>query len=260
MTTAFRPLGTIGTPLPDKGGTNVDISLDQQFFVSLLQIIWIDILLSGDNAVVIALACRALPAGQRKWGIICGAGAAIALRVLFATFIAYLLGVPYLKIIGSLLLFWIAVKLMLPEEGGHGETVKSGNSLMSAVRTIVIADAVMSLDNVIAIAAASHGRVELLVLGLLISIPLIVYGSTLVLKALERFPLLITAGGALLGWIAGDVLVTDPVLVGWIEREAHYLHDWYIAPIAGALFVVVVGLSLARAIEARRRQKLDLVS
>jgi YjbE family integral membrane protein len=238
----------------------VDVTLDQQFFVSLLQIIWIDILLSGDNAVVIALACRSLPDRQRKWGIICGAGAAIALRVLFATFVVFLLGVPYLKIIGSLLLFWIAVKLMLPEEGGHGETVKSGNSLMSAIRTIVIADAVMSLDNVIAIAAASHGRVELLVLGLLISIPLIVYGSTLVLKALERFPLLITAGGALLGWIAGDVLVTDPVLVGWVEREVRYLHDWHIAPIAGALFVVVVGLSLARAIEARRRQKLDLVS
>ena len=238
----------------------MDITLDHQFFVSLLQIIWIDILLSGDNAVVIALACRSLPDRQRKWGIICGAGAAIALRVLFATFIAYLLGVPYLKIIGSLLLFWIAVKLMLPEEGGHGATVKSGNSLWSAVRTIVIADAVMSLDNVIAIAAASHGRVELLILGLLISIPLIVYGSALVLKALQRFPVLITAGGALLGWIAGEVLVTDPVLVGWVERTAPYLHDWYIAPIAGALFVLVLGLSLARTIEARRRQKLDLVS
>jgi YjbE family integral membrane protein len=236
------------------------VLLDQQFFVSLLQIIWIDILLSGDNAVVIALACRSLPDRQRKWGIICGAGAAIALRVLFATFVVFLLSVPYLKIVGSLLLFWIAVKLVLPEEGGSGKDVKCGNSLMSAVRTIVIADAVMSLDNVIAIAAASHGRVELLVLGLLISIPLIVYGSTLVLKALQRFPVLITAGGALLGWIAGDVLVTDPVLIGWIEREAHYLHDWYIAPVAGALFVVVVGLSLARVIESRRRQKLDLVS
>jgi YjbE family integral membrane protein len=251
----------IGVQRPRQGRRNgLDLTLDQQFFVSLLQIIWIDILLSGDNAVVIALACRSLPDRQRKWGIICGAGAAIILRILFAVFVVFLLSVPYLKIVGSLLLFWIAVKLVLPEEGGNGETVKGGNSLFSAVRTIVIADAVMSLDNVIAIAAASHGRVELLVLGLLISIPLIVYGSTLVLKALERFRSLITAGGALLGWIAADVLVTDPVLVGWIEREARYLHDWYIAPIAGALFVVVVGLSLARAIETRRRQKLDLVS
>ena len=238
----------------------MDFTLDQQFFVSLLQIIWIDILLSGDNAVVIALACRSLPDRQRKWGIILGAGAAILLRIIFAIFVVYLLQVPYLKIVGGVLLFWIAVKLVLPEEGGDGETVSGGSSLFSAIRTIVIADAVMSLDNVIAIAAASHGRVELLILGLLISIPLIVYGSTLVLKALERFPLLITAGGALLGWIAGEVIVTDPVLVNWVSREAHYLHDWHIAAIAGAVFVVVTGLSLRRVIEARRRQKLDLVS
>lgn len=238
----------------------MEITLDQQFFVSLLQIIWIDILLSGDNAVVIALACRSLPDRQRKWGIILGAGAAILLRVIFAIFVVYLLQVPYLKIVGGILLFWIAVKLVLPEEGADGESVSGGSSLFSAIRTIVIADAVMSLDNVIAIAAASHGRVELLILGLLISIPLIVYGSTLVLKALERFPLLITAGGALLGWIAGEVVVTDPVLVDWVSREAHYLHDWRIAAIAGAVFVVVTGLSLRRVIEARRRQKLDLVS
>jgi len=238
----------------------VEITFDQQFFVSLLQIIWIDILLSGDNAVVIALACRSLPDRQRKWGIICGAGAAIVLRIIFAIFVVFLLSIPYLKIVGSILLLWVAVKLVLPEDGGHGETVKGGSSLFSAIRTIVIADAVMSLDNVIAIAAASHGRVELLILGLLISIPLIVYGSTLVLKALERFPLLITAGGALLGWIAGDVLITDPVLVDWVEQQAPYLHDWYVAPIVGALFVVIFGLGLARIIEARRRQKLDLIS
>ena len=238
----------------------MDITFDQQFFVSLLQIIWIDILLSGDNAVVIALACRSLPDNQRKWGIILGAGAAILLRVIFAIFIVYLLQVPYLKLIGGVLLFWIAVKLMLPEEGGEGGHVSGGGSLFSAIRTIVIADAVMSLDNVIAIAAASHGRVELLILGLLISIPLIVYGSTMVLKALERFPLLITAGGALLGWIAGEVMVTDPVIVDWVAREAHYLHDWRLAAIGGAVFVVVTGIVLRRVIEARRRQKLDLVS
>jgi len=238
----------------------VDITFDQQFFVSLLQIIWIDILLSGDNAVVIALACRSLPDNQRKWGIILGAGAAILLRVIFAIFVVYLLQVPYLKIVGGVLLFWIAVKLVLPEEGGEGGHVSGGGNLFAAIRTIVIADAVMSLDNVIAIAAASHGRVELLILGLLISIPLIVYGSTLVLKALERFPLLITAGGALLGWIAGEVIVTDPVIVDWVAREAHYLHDWRLAAIGGAIFVVVTGLCLRRVIEARRRQKLDLVS
>ncbi|HEY9536626.1 MAG TPA: TerC family protein [Kiloniellaceae bacterium] len=238
----------------------MDITIDQQFFISLLQIIWIDILLSGDNAVVIALACRSLPPNQKKWGIICGAGAAIVLRIIFAIFIVFLLTVPYLKIVGGILLFWVAVKLVLPEEGGEGEGISGGSSLWSAIRTIVIADAVMSLDNVIAIAAASHGRIELLILGLLISIPLIVYGSTLVLKALDRFPLLITAGGALLGWIAGEVIVTDPVVVDWVDREAHYLHDWYVASIAGAVFVVVVGVCLRRVIESRRRQKLDLVS
>src|SRR3546814_4948693 len=148
--------------------------IDQQFFISLLQIIWIDILLSGDNAVVIALACRSLPPNQKKWGIICGAGAAIVLRIIFAIFIVFLLTVPYLKIVGGILLFWVAVKLVLPEEGGEGEGISGGSSLWSAIRTIVIADAVMSLDNVIAIAAASHGRIELLILGLLISIPLIV--------------------------------------------------------------------------------------
>src|SRR3546814_456606 len=205
--------------------------IDQQFFISLLQIIWIDILLSGDNAVVIALACRSLPPNQKKWGIICGAGAAIVLRIIFAIFIVFLLTVPYLKIVGGILLFWVAVKLVLPEEGGEGEGISGGSSLWSAIRTIVIADAVMSLDNVIAIAAASHGRIELLILGLLISIPLIVYGSTLVLKALDRFPLLITAGGALLGWIAGEVIVTDPVVVDWVDRAAHYLPDWYVASI-----------------------------
>jgi YjbE family integral membrane protein len=234
--------------------------IDQQFFISLLQIIWIDILLSGDNAVVIALACRSLPPNQRKWGIIFGAGAAIGLRVIFAVFVAYLLEVPYLKIIGSLLLFWIAVKLILPEEGESHTEVGGGTTLFAAIRTIVIADAVMSLDNVIAIAAASHGRVELLILGLLISIPLIVYGSTLVLKALERFPLLIVAGGALLGWIAGELLVTDPVLIDWMHREAPWLHDWWVARIAGAIFVVVLGLTLARVSRSRRRRKLDLVS
>lgn len=238
----------------------MDITIDQQFFISLLQIIWIDILLSGDNAVVIALACRSLPANQKKWGIICGAGAAILLRIIFAIFVVFLLTVPYLKIIGGVLLFWIAIKLVLPEEGSEGDSVGGGSSLFAAIRTIVIADAVMSLDNVIAIAAASHGRIELLVLGLLISIPLIVYGSTLVLKALDRFPLLITAGGALLGWIAGEVIVTDPVIVEWVAREAHYLHDWYVASIVGAVFVVGVGLGLRRVIEARRRQKLDIVS
>src|SRR3990170_8316294 len=146
---------------------------DSQFWVALLQIIWIDILLSGDNAVVIALACRSLPPRQRRWGIALGAGGAIALRVLIATFIVYVLEVPALKIVGGVLLFWIAVKLLLPESGGAARSVGGGGGLFAAMRTVMIADAVMSLDNVIGIAAAADGNPVLIVLGLLISIPFI---------------------------------------------------------------------------------------
>jgi len=224
---------------------------DSQFWIALLQIIWIDILLSGDNALVIALACRSLPERQKRLGIVLGAGAAIGLRVIFAIFIVYLMAVPFLKIVGALLLFWIAIKLMTPESASGDAHVSGGTTLFSAVRTIVIADVVMSLDNVIAIAAASHGNVILLVLGLLISIPLILFGSTLILKAIERFPLLVTAGAALLGYIAGEVLVTDPALAPWVEAEAPWLH--MVAPIIGAIGVVAAG-----SIAARRRKSSDL--
>lgn len=229
------------------------MELDAQFWVSLLQIIWIDILLSGDNAVVIALAVRSLPEHQKRWGIILGAGAAIGLRVVFAVFIVYLLEIPYLKVVGAVLLLWIAVKLMLPQDEHH-DNVEGGANLYAAIRTIVIADAVMSLDNVIAIAAAAHGSVVLLILGLLISIPLIVFGSTLVLRALDRFPLLVYFGAALLGYIAGELIVTDPATVAFVEHEAPYLH--YVAPVAGAVLVVVVGYFLAR---ARKPGKTDPV-
>lgn len=234
--------------------------MGHQFLIALLSIIWINIMLSGDNAVAIALACRPLPPAQRRWGISLGSLGAIVLRIIFATCVVYLLKIPYLKIIGGSLLLWIAIKLIIPEaDVEHGDG-KSSTTLFAAIRTVVIADAVMSLDNVIAIAAAARDSLLLLVIGLVISMPLIIFGSALVLKVLERFPLLVLAGGALLGWIAGEVVVTDPVLVDWVEREAHYLHDWYIARIAGAVLVVVVGLAVARVVEARRRQKLDPVS
>ena len=236
----------------------MSVTLDQHFFLALIEIIWINILLSGDNAVAIALACRPLPPKQRRWGIMLGSLGAITLRIIFSVFVVYLLEVPYLKVTGSILLLWIAIKLILPEEQAEEGESKATGTLLSAVRTVIIADAVMSLDNVIAIAAAAEGSMILLIVGLVISMPLIVYGSTLVLKALERFPLLITAGGALLGWIAGEVLITDPVLVSTVEHDAPYLHDLYIAPLVGALFVVIVGLWLARMIETRRRQKLDV--
>jgi YjbE family integral membrane protein len=231
---------------------------DHAFWVPLLQIIWINILLSGDNAVVIALACRSLPERQRRWGIILGTLPAIVLRIIFAIFIAYLLGVSYLKLVGGLLLFWIAVKIILPEErDSHGADEGSAVNLWAAVRTIVIADAVMSLDNVIAIAAAAKGSTTLLVIGLAISMPLVILGSALILKILNRLPILIWAGGALLGYIAGEVMVTDPAVESRIH-SAEWLH--LTAPMAGAALVVLLAMAITRMKARREREKLDLIS
>lgn len=187
-----------------------------QFWVSLLQIIWIDLLLSGDNAVVIALACRQLPEKQRKVGIWLGASAAIGLRIIFALVVTYLLLVPYLKIVGGLLLFWIAVKLAVGEEEAHAD-IDGGTSLWQAVRTIAIADAVMSLDNVIAIAAASRGHPELFIFGLLLSIPLIIMGAQFLTTIIQRFPILIWFGAGLLGWIAAEMILGDIAVLRWLE-------------------------------------------
>ncbi|MEP9348876.1 TerC family protein [Xanthobacter sp. KR7-225] len=228
------------------------------FWVSLLQIIWIDLLLSGDNAVVIALACRSLPEKQRKWGILLGAGAAVGLRILFALAVSYLLGIPFLKVVGGLLLLWIAVKLITDNEG-EAHDVAASDSLWKAVRTIAIADAVMSLDNVVAIAAASRGHPELFIFGLLLTIPLIIFGSQLVLALLTRFPLLIWAGAALLGWIAGEMLVGDVMSLQYLQ---HFDPAWvkpdaeaptglkpaalphYVASIVGAAVVLALGYVL----------------
>ena len=190
--------------------------MSSQFWLSVLQIVWIDLLLSGDNAVVIALACRSLPEKQRKIGIWLGAGAAIFLRIVFALIVSYLMGLPFLKVLGGLLLFWIAIKLVVGEEEAH-DGIESSDSLWRAVKTIAIADAVMSLDNVIAIAAASRGHPELFVFGLLLSIPLIIYGSQIIMDLLTRFPLLIWLGAALLGWIAGEMIVSDVAVLGWFK-------------------------------------------
>jgi YjbE family integral membrane protein len=231
---------------------------DHAFWVALLQIIWINILLSGDNAVVIALACRSLPERQRRWGIILGTLPAVVLRIVFAIFIAYLLHVPYLKLIGGLLLFWIAVKMILPEEhDAHGGDAESTANLWAAVRTIVIADAVMSLDNVIAIAAAAKGSVLLLVIGLAISMPLVIFGSALILKILNRMPILIWAGGALLGYIAGEVMVTDPA----VEDRLHGFEWLHLgAPLAGAVLTVLLAMTITRVKARRERENLDLIS
>jgi YjbE family integral membrane protein len=186
------------------------------FWTSLLQIIWIDLLLSGDNAIVIAMAVRSLPERQRKIGILLGAGAAVGLRIFFAVIVSYLLNIPFLKVVGALLLFWIAIKLAKGEEEAHGD-IEASDNLWKAVRTIAIADAVMSLDNVLAIAAAARGHFELFIFGLLLTIPLIVYGARLLSDVLERFPILVWLGAALLGWIAGEMLLTDIAVLQWLQ-------------------------------------------
>jgi YjbE family integral membrane protein len=181
------------------------------FWVAVGKIIWINVLLSGDNALVIALACRGLDPKQRLWGMIFGAGAAVVLRIIFTGIVATLMNLPYLKLVGGLALLVIAAKLLVPEEKDEGG-VESASHLWAAIQIVVIADIVMSLDNVIAVAAAANGSVPLLILGLAISIPLIVAGAALIMALLTRLPILVWAGAALLGWIAGDVIATDPAI------------------------------------------------
>ncbi len=216
------------------------------FWMGLLQIIGIDIVLSGDNALVIALACRSLPPTQRKWGIILGTGAAIGLRIAFAVAIVYLLEVPFLKLVGSLLLVWISIKLVIPETPveHHLADGPAPTSLWSAVRIVVVADAVMSLDNVLAVAAAAKGSVVLLVLGIGISIPLIVAGSAMMLWLMDRLPLLVVAGSGLLGWIAGQLAVHDPIAGVWMAETLPLVHASLPYVLCGG--VMILGLYLRR--------------
>jgi YjbE family integral membrane protein len=209
--------------------------LTSQFWLGLGAIIWVNIILSGDNAVVIALAARSLPARQQKQAIFWGAAAAVVLRIVLTIVAVELLRLPWLKLIGGALLFWIAVKLLVPEEGDDGD-VASSSHLMQAIKTILIADLVMSLDNVIAVAAVAKGSVVLLVLGLLISIPLVVYGATLLMKVMERYPVIITVGAALIGYVAGEMLVTDPIVIGWFQSNAHWMIDFEVFSVFGRKF------------------------
>jgi len=215
-----------------------------EFWVAVGQIILIDILLGGDNAVVIALASRRLPEAQRKQAIFWGVFGAVALRVALIYFALQLLRIPFLKLGGGLLLLWIGIHLLMPQKEGGGHDISASTNLLGAVRTIIVADAVMSLDNVIAIAAAAKDHVGLVVFGLVVSVPIIVWGSRIVLKLMDRFPLIIVGGAALLGWIAGEMIAHDVALA---DRVAALLPGpWvYAAPVAGALFVVVVGKLLA---------------
>jgi YjbE family integral membrane protein len=213
------------------------------FWVAVGQIILIDILLGGDNAVVIALACRSLPPEQRRKGIIWGTAGAIILRVILIAFALALLAVPYLKLVGAILLIWIGVKLLVPEDEDEHSNIQASDKLWGAVKTVIVADLVMSVDNVIAIAGAAQGAGEsaqlpLVIFGLLVSIPIIVWGSQLVLKLMDRFPIIITLGGMLLGWIAGTMAHTDPAVVAYLPQEKVWNYGF---GIAGALLVLALG-------------------
>jgi len=223
------------------------------FWIAVGQIIWINILLSGDNAVVIALACRSLPPKQRFWGILLGAGAAVVLRIFFTVIIAQIMTIPFLKLVGGVLLLWIAVKLIVPNDEHGEDSVKAGDTLLRAVWLVTVADIVMSLDNVIAIAAAAEtaaARVDLahalsikttlIVFGLATSVPLIIAGSALLMALLNRFPILVWAGAGLLGWVAGEIMIKDNAVIGWLgEAIVERWHLW--AAAAGAALVIALG-------------------
>src|SRR5947208_6838102 len=259
---------------PRSGDQNKGLAVDfiwqdithAPFWIGVLQIIFVNIILSGDNAVVIAMACLTLPPKQRLWGMILGAGVAVLLRVIFTLLIAQAMEYQYLKLIGGALLFYVAVKLVTEDADGEGEGVEAAHTLWRAVRIVAIADIVMSLDNVIAIAAAAETaaalvdlahastvKATLIVFGLATSVPLIVAGSAILMALLERYRVLVWGGGALLGWIAGDVMVTDPALANWFsEAVLHQLHIWG-GPVGG---LIVMGLGYA-IVGRHRRLHLD---
>lgn len=219
---------------------------DPQFWVAVLQIIAIDIALGADNAVVIALACRRLPERQRNFGIFWGITGAIGIRVLLVFFALHLLTLPFLKITGAVLLLWIGIKLLLPEPADEGgPVIDSSTTLSGAIKTIIVADTVMSLDNVMGIAGAARDSIELVIFGLIFSVPIIVWGSKLVMRLMERFPIVIVIGAGLLGWVAGDMLTTDTVVREWIDLHAAFLH--WLAPVFFVVLVIAVGKWLAAA-------------
>ncbi|MFO0872351.1 MAG: TerC family protein [Phycisphaerales bacterium] len=218
------------------------------FWVALAQIIGVNIVLSGDNAVVIALAARSLPPAQQKQAVMWGSGAAVVMRIVLTIVAVELLRISGLKLIGAALLLWIAVQLLIPEseEDGHG---KAASNMAAAIRTILLADLAMSLDNVLAVAAVAKGSLTLLIVGLAISIPLVVFASTFLLKVMDRYPVIVTAGAGLLGYVAGEMAVSDGLVQPWVDANAHWLH--YAVPAAGIVIVIAVGKALA----ARAREE-----
>jgi YjbE family integral membrane protein len=221
---------------------------DPVFWTALLKIIGVNIVLSGDNAVVIALAARSLPQKQQKLAIFWGSAAAIIMRIILTIFAVKLLALDWLKIIGSIALLWIGVKLLVPEE--EDPEVSASDNLFAAIRTILIADLVMSVDNVIAVAAAAGGSLVLLVLGLAISIPLVIFGATLLVKVMERFPIIITIGAGLIGFVAGEMAWEDNAIHGFTQGFPGSMK--YVCAVLGAAFVIVLGQWIAKRQESAR--------
>jgi len=220
---------------------------DPVFWTALLKIIGVNIVLSGDNAVVIALAARSLPQKQQKLAIFWGSAAAIIMRIILTIFAVALLALPWLKLIGSVLLLWIGVKLLVPEE--EDPNVSASDNLIAAIKTILIADLVMSLDNVIAVAAAAGGSLVLLIIGLGISIPLVIFGATLLVKVMERYPIIIVIGAGLIGFVAGEMAWEDKAIHQWTEHFPETMK--YVCAVLGAAFVILLGQWIARRQQAR---------
>ena len=233
----------ISLALSSRTATGHFFMIEDALIIAILQIIAIDIILGGDNAIIIALACRNLPARQKRLGILWGTAGAIILRCILVFFASTLLTIPSLKLIGGLLLLWIGVKLLADEDEIDEGAVKQSSSLWEAVRTIIIADFVMSLDNSVAIAAAAKGNMALVIFGLALSVPIIIGGSAIILKLMQRYPIIISAGAALLGWLAGDLIAHDPLLKD--QMATLLAHAPKVAAGAGALFVVVAGRIIA---------------
>ena len=228
--------------------------MSPEFWIALLEIIGVNIVLSGDNAVVIALAARGLPASQQKRAIAWGSGAAVVMRIVLTIVAVELLRLPYLKLAGAALLLWIAVQLLIPDEGDDGGPGETATGLGAAIKTILIADLVMSLDNVIAVAAAAKGNTPLLIIGLAISIPLVIFGATLLLKLMERFPIIITIGAGLLGFVAGEMAWEDGGIAGFTKQFPESTK--YVVAALGAAFVVGLGTWLAKRAEAKRHPEI----
>jgi YjbE family integral membrane protein len=235
----------------------IGVNTQPQFWISVVQIIWINVLLSGDNAIVIALACRSLPQKQRLYGMVLGTGVALAMRLAFAGVVSTLMLLPYVKIAGGVALLWIAVKLLMPSQSA-GDHTRPSHSLWHAVKLIAVADVVMSLDNVIAVAAAADGSMALLVFGLGVSIPLIVAGASLIMAMLNYFPLIIWAGAGLLGWIAGDVIATDPVVVGYAASFGAAVPGSIKIVCAAAGMIGVIGFCVIGRARLRATEQVDV--